>query len=39
MIWLARPTPITEPIKACEEEFGSPNAQVPKFQMMAAMRS
>ena len=37
--WLARPTPITEPISACEEEFGRPKAQVPRFQMIAAMSS
>ena len=39
MSWLAKPTPITEPISAWEEEFGRPNAQVPRFQMIAAMSS
>jgi hypothetical protein len=28
-----------EPISACEELFGSPIAQVPRFQMIAAISS
>ena len=36
MNWLARPTPMIEPISACEDELGSPIAQVPRFQMIAA---
>src|ERR1700693_6201860 len=36
MNWLARPTPITEPIRVCELEAGRPNHQVPRFQIMAA---
>src|ERR1700761_7234918 len=34
--WLARPTPITDPIRACDEELGMPMAQVPRFQIIAA---
>src|SRR6202167_370800 len=33
--WLAIPTPMIEPIRVCELEAGSPNHQVPRFQMMA----
>src|SRR5580700_2197808 len=36
---LATPTPITEPISVCELEAGSPNDQVPRFQMIAAINS
>ena len=35
--WLARPTPITEPIRVCELEAGRPKYQVPRFQMIAAI--
>ncbi len=28
-----------EPISACDELFGRPNAQVPRFQMIAAISS
>ncbi len=38
-IWFMRPTPITEPISVCELDDGRPSAQVPRFQMIAAMRS
>ena len=34
--WLAMPTPMIEPISVCELEAGSPNHQVPRFQMIAA---
>src|ERR1700712_4759895 len=34
--WLARPTPIIEPISAWEEELGMPTAQVARFHTMAA---
>ena len=34
---LAIPTPMIEPIKACEELFGMPIAQVPRFHTMAAI--
>ena len=34
--WLARPTPITEPIRACDDELGMPSHQVPRFQTIAA---
>ena len=37
--WLAMPTPMIEPISACEDEFGMPNAQVTRFQTMAAISS
>src|SRR5262247_2137847 len=36
---LARPTPIIEPINACELEAGRPKYHVPKFQAMAATSS
>jgi len=36
MSWLARPTPMIDPTRACEELLGMPIAQVPRFQMMAA---
>src|ERR1700689_5353719 len=39
MNWLARPTPITDPIMVCELDDGSPKYQVPRFQMIAAARS
>ncbi len=39
MNWLARPTPMMEPISAWEELFGRPIAQVPRFQMIAAISS
>src|SRR5262245_50101300 len=35
--WLARPTPITEPISVCELDDGRPKYQVPRFQMIAAV--
>ena len=34
--WLARPTPMIEPISACDDELGMPIHQVPRFQMSAA---
>ena len=34
--WLATPTPMIEPISVCDDDDGSPNAQVPRFQMIAA---
>src|ERR1035438_4128441 len=37
--WLARPTPMIEPTMVWELEAGSPNHQVLRFQMMAAIRS
>ena len=36
---LATPTPMIEPIRVWEEEAGSPSHQVPRFQMMAAIKS
>ena len=39
MSWLARPTPMIEPMRVCELDDGRPNHQVPRFQMMAAMSS
>ena len=36
MNWFASPTPMIEPISACDELLGRPSAQVPRFQMMAA---
>jgi hypothetical protein len=33
------PTPIIDPIKVCELEAGKPRYQVPRFQMIAAIRS
>ena len=36
---LAMPTPMIEPIRVCELDAGSPNDQVPRFQMIAAIRS
>src|ERR1700683_4426905 len=35
----ANPTPMMEPISACELEAGKPRYQVPRFQMMAAINS
>ena len=35
--WLATPTPMMEPTMVWELDAGSPNHQVPRFQMMAAM--
>src|SRR5580704_10211378 len=35
----ATPTPMIEPISVCELDAGSPKAQVPRFQMIAAIRS
>jgi len=32
------PTPMIEPIRVCELDAGSPNDQVPRFQMIAAIR-
>src|SRR5271169_370346 len=37
--WFAMPTPMTDPISVCELEAGSPSAQVPKFQRIAATSS
>ncbi len=37
--WLAIPTPMTEPIRVCELDAGSPKYQVPRFQIMAAINS
>src|SRR5215467_11830855 len=37
MIWLARPTPMTDPMSVCELDDGSPKYQVPRFQMIAAV--
>src|SRR5580698_7937683 len=34
---LVMPTPITEPIRVCELDAGSPKYQVPRFQMIAAI--
>src|SRR5215469_16032759 len=36
---LATPTPMIEPTSVCEEEFGRPKYQVPRFQRMAAISS
>ena len=36
--WLAMPTPMMEPMRVWELEAGSPNHQVPRFQMIAATR-
>ena len=36
--WLARPTPMIEPMRAWEEEFGMPSHQVPRFHTIAASR-
>src|SRR5580704_8526180 len=36
---LATPTPMIEPIMVWEEEAGSPSHQVPRFHMMAAIKS
>src|ERR1700744_847835 len=36
---LVMPTPMIEPIRVCELEAGSPNYQVPTFQMIAAINS
>ena len=36
---LATPTPMIEPISVCEDEAGRPSHQVPRFQMMAAIKS
>ena len=33
------PTPMIEPIRVCELDAGKPNAQVPRFQMIAAISS
>src|SRR5580698_2645516 len=35
--WFASPTPIIDPTMVCELEAGSPNHQVLRFQMMAAI--
>jgi hypothetical protein len=35
----ATPTPMIEPIRVCELDAGSPKAQVPRFQIIAAIRS
>ena len=36
---LAMPTPMIDPISVCELEAGRPRYQVPRFQMIAAIRS
>jgi hypothetical protein len=36
MIWLAKPTPSTDPISVCEELLGRPTYQVPRFHSTAA---
>src|SRR5580658_5218021 len=36
---LATPTPITDPIRVWELDAGRPNDHVPRFQMIAAIRS
>src|SRR5262249_55072626 len=36
--WFAIPTPIMEPINVCELEAGRPKYQVPRFQIIAAIR-
>src|SRR5271155_2852634 len=35
--WLAKPTPMIEPISVCELDAGNPRYQVPRFQMIAEM--
>jgi hypothetical protein len=37
--WFITPTPMIEPISACELELGMPKYQVPTFQMIAAISS
>jgi hypothetical protein len=37
--WLAMPTPMMEPTMVCVLEEGRPRYHVPRFQMMAAVRS
>ena len=37
--WFISPTPMIEPMRACELEFGMPKYQVPIFQMIAAISS
>ena len=37
--WFINPTPIIEPIMVCELEAGIPKNHVPKFQIMAAIKS
>src|SRR5262249_42977660 len=39
MIALATPTPMIDPIRVCELDAGRPRYQVPRFQMIAAIRS
>ena len=39
MNWLARPTPMIDPISVCELDAGRPKYHVPRFQMMAATSS
>ena len=36
---LVMPTPTIEPISVCELDAGMPKDQVPRFQMIAAIRS
>src|SRR5689334_11582128 len=36
---LATPTPMIEPISVCEDDAGRPSHQVPRFQMIAAIKS
>ena len=36
--WFISPTPMMEPIKVCELDEGKPKYQVPRFQMMAAIK-
>jgi hypothetical protein len=37
--WLAMPTPMIEPMSVCELDDGNPKYHVPRFQMMAAVKS
>lgn len=39
IIFITSETPRIEPISVCELDAGSPRYQVPKFQIIAAMRS
>src|ERR1700741_375480 len=39
MMAFITPTPMIEPISVCELDAGRPNAEVPRFQMMAAINS
>src|SRR5579863_8455265 len=37
--WLARPTPMIDPMRVCELDDGRPKYQVPRFHMIAATSS